>query len=341
MSPGGMPRPPDRGPPAESYDGFPDDLRRCCARVLEAAANLADPAGEADLLFVGRSPESLFDLLRGLCIGTTWFGRLHLLHFSMRDVPERHLRRQFPLGLLSLRALLRLPRPGPRLAGGPPTPGRVRRPRLQRRDLRQPRPPARRTCFEHGALARRPTERPLVGLTRAASPAKRPGQGWQRHGPALDCLEQGAARRPCAGPAVGLPRQQAAEGGRVLPAFEVGRGARRPPVPKCRPRPRPAPGAATVRGREAAGRAAAFISEMAGPAGCDSRAAGRWRRRCVGEDDQEDDQLSGPSGRPTGYRPHGVPDLTGSPPSRAKGEVCENGAVPTSPSGAALPGSVP
>src|SRR4051812_44465501 len=92
------------GPPAAAYPGFADDLRSCGAAVVAAAARLAGPAGEPDLLFVGRSPESLFDYLRGVCRGTGWAGRLHMLHFSMRrDVAVRHVRREYPAGLAALR----------------------------------------------------------------------------------------------------------------------------------------------------------------------------------------------------------------------------------------------
>jgi hypothetical protein len=38
--------------PAPAYPAFAEDLRACCAAVLGAA-------GDADLVFVGRSPESL------------------------------------------------------------------------------------------------------------------------------------------------------------------------------------------------------------------------------------------------------------------------------------------
>src|SRR3954452_19311282 len=48
------------GPAADSYAEFVPDLRACCARVVQAAARMAGRAGQADLLLVGRSPESLF-----------------------------------------------------------------------------------------------------------------------------------------------------------------------------------------------------------------------------------------------------------------------------------------
>ena len=84
------------GPAAASYDGFLDDLRPCCARVLKAA-------GECDLFFVGRSPESLFDYLRGVCRATPWFGRLHLLLLSLRRLEDPGVRRDCGRGMADLR----------------------------------------------------------------------------------------------------------------------------------------------------------------------------------------------------------------------------------------------
>ncbi len=66
------------GPAAETIPGFLDDLLACCARVLGSA-------GDSDLFFVGRSPESIFDHLSGLLLDSTWAERPRLLHFSMRD----------------------------------------------------------------------------------------------------------------------------------------------------------------------------------------------------------------------------------------------------------------
>ncbi|NLC24613.1 MAG: hypothetical protein GX776_09170 [Oxalobacter sp.] len=37
----------------------------CCARIIAFAGN-------SDLVFVGRSPESFFDLLSGMLFDTTW-----------------------------------------------------------------------------------------------------------------------------------------------------------------------------------------------------------------------------------------------------------------------------
>jgi hypothetical protein len=69
------------GPPAPSYPGFLDDLLPCCARIIGFA-------GDSDLYFVGRSPESLFDHLSGLLLDSSWADRPRLLHFSMRWTSE-------------------------------------------------------------------------------------------------------------------------------------------------------------------------------------------------------------------------------------------------------------
>lgn len=65
--------------PPETYDGFEDDLLECAARVLAFA-------GDSELVFIGRSPQPLFDLLSGLLIGTSWGDRLRLLNISLRHV---------------------------------------------------------------------------------------------------------------------------------------------------------------------------------------------------------------------------------------------------------------
>ena len=65
------------GPETESYPEFVGDLRACAARVISAA-------GDADLAFVGRSPESLFDYLSGVLAPTDWAERTRLVNLSMR-----------------------------------------------------------------------------------------------------------------------------------------------------------------------------------------------------------------------------------------------------------------
>lgn len=61
----------------ETYPQFEVDLLRCCARVIAMC-------DDADLVFVGRSPENLFDYLSGLFQDTSWRERVALFNFSWR-----------------------------------------------------------------------------------------------------------------------------------------------------------------------------------------------------------------------------------------------------------------
>ncbi|TDC56223.1 hypothetical protein E1281_08515 [Actinomadura sp. KC345] len=56
---------------------FLDELVACAAKVLARCA-------DGEVYFVGRSPDSLFDLLSGALADTSWQGRLHQLPFSLR-----------------------------------------------------------------------------------------------------------------------------------------------------------------------------------------------------------------------------------------------------------------
>ena len=96
---------PDRG-------AFVDELRRCCAQVISAA-------GDSRLVFVGRSPESLYDYLAGAFAGTSWSDRLVMLNVSflrcdghwtgLEPAPRAAVAEQFrelgldPLGIASSR----------------------------------------------------------------------------------------------------------------------------------------------------------------------------------------------------------------------------------------------
>lgn len=65
---------------AESHT---QDLLECCARVLALCCNY-------DPVFVGRSPEPIFDHLSGLLYDTPFKARLTLLHYSnVRDVENK------------------------------------------------------------------------------------------------------------------------------------------------------------------------------------------------------------------------------------------------------------
>ena len=72
------------------------ELVQCCARVIAYAGNRR-------LIFVGRSPESLFDYLSGLLSGTSWSHRLALFHFSMRYIEEHELRQRYPHAMPAMR----------------------------------------------------------------------------------------------------------------------------------------------------------------------------------------------------------------------------------------------
>ncbi|HBP20586.1 MAG TPA: hypothetical protein DEA08_22705 [Planctomycetes bacterium] len=75
--------------------GFKRDLLTLAHRTLRAA-------GDADLVFVGRSLESVYHLLSGALEGTSWRERLQLLAFSCtRDGPGE-LRRKEPGALAQL-----------------------------------------------------------------------------------------------------------------------------------------------------------------------------------------------------------------------------------------------
>ena len=65
---------------------FADELVACAAKVLARCE-------DGELFFVGRSAESVFDLLSGAVHGTSWRQRLRLLPFSMRLVDGRAVRR--------------------------------------------------------------------------------------------------------------------------------------------------------------------------------------------------------------------------------------------------------
>lgn len=87
------------GEAAATYNSFPDHLLACCSRVIAFA-------GDSDLVFVGRSPESIFDHLSGLLFDSTWFDRLELLHFSMRFREESEIRMEHSQAIKAMRSYL-------------------------------------------------------------------------------------------------------------------------------------------------------------------------------------------------------------------------------------------
>lgn len=86
--------------PKESEPGLLDELRRCSARLLALA-------GDSELVFVGRSPESIFDYLSGALVPTSWRDRLVLFNLSVRDWTPKDVATLLPRGLVAFREHLR------------------------------------------------------------------------------------------------------------------------------------------------------------------------------------------------------------------------------------------
>jgi hypothetical protein len=85
-----------QGEPEHAYRGFFQDLRDCGVRVVAAVA-------DGDIVFVGRSPESIFDYLTGVLSGTLWSERLVLLNLSMRYEAAEELARTDPVAVAAIR----------------------------------------------------------------------------------------------------------------------------------------------------------------------------------------------------------------------------------------------
>ena len=77
------------GPCAPSYPEILEDIRACSARVLSLSR-------DSDLLFLGRSPESIFDYLSGALRDTSWASRLDLVNLSLRGQDLKEIRREYP-----------------------------------------------------------------------------------------------------------------------------------------------------------------------------------------------------------------------------------------------------
>ena len=88
-----------QGERAPTYDGLLDHLLGGCSRVLAFG-------GDCDLVFEGRSPESVFDHLSGLLLDTSWAERLVLLQFSMRWTSGPEVRQQYPGAIDAIHAYL-------------------------------------------------------------------------------------------------------------------------------------------------------------------------------------------------------------------------------------------
>jgi len=86
----------------------PNVCTQLCEPLLPCAARVLAFAGDADLVFVGRSPQSLFDLLSGLLFETSWLERLTLLHFSMRWTDWAKIGAEHPQAIPALREYVKV-----------------------------------------------------------------------------------------------------------------------------------------------------------------------------------------------------------------------------------------
>lgn len=105
-------------PPKRPYWYVPPRFRQLLPEVRACAARVLARAGDARLVFVGRSPENLFDYLTGALADTPWADRCDLLSVSMqgmwRWVPApalRALRQQHAAFGLHPAAIASAPRP--------------------------------------------------------------------------------------------------------------------------------------------------------------------------------------------------------------------------------------
>jgi hypothetical protein len=73
---------------------FIDAIHVCCAHVLAFS-------DDADLVFIGRSPESLFDYLSGLLAPTSWAERCLLVNLALRNLMAETVAVSYPAVLRS------------------------------------------------------------------------------------------------------------------------------------------------------------------------------------------------------------------------------------------------
>lgn len=78
---------------------FEELLQSLCVKILAFC-------DDADLYFVGRSPENIYDYLQGILFDTPWRKRLHLLHFSMYYDGEQEVIRKYPAAIPQFRVYM-------------------------------------------------------------------------------------------------------------------------------------------------------------------------------------------------------------------------------------------
>jgi len=80
-------------------ENFMDELLKCCARIISFSDN-------SEFVFIGRSPESIFDYLSGLLCDTSWHDRCLLFNYSNRDYDVKYLRKFYKGSIFEIRKQL-------------------------------------------------------------------------------------------------------------------------------------------------------------------------------------------------------------------------------------------
>jgi hypothetical protein len=75
-----------------------DFLRQCSARIIAFS-------GDANLIFIGRSPENIFDYLSGVLATTSWADRCRLINISLRLETRSTLQEEYPYAIKEGRQL--------------------------------------------------------------------------------------------------------------------------------------------------------------------------------------------------------------------------------------------
>src|SRR5437660_2972519 len=73
-------------------------------RLLRCGVNVLRAGGDSDFVFVGRSLESVYDLLSGALARTSWYDRLQLLQLSLKKHSPEEFHQQRPKRAANLRS---------------------------------------------------------------------------------------------------------------------------------------------------------------------------------------------------------------------------------------------
>lgn len=76
-------------------------------RLLRCGVNVLRAGGDADFVFVGRSLESVYDLLSGALSRTSWYDRLQLLQLSLKKHSPEEFHQRYPKRAATLQSYFR------------------------------------------------------------------------------------------------------------------------------------------------------------------------------------------------------------------------------------------